>query len=260
MCHTNFTKSSLLIQAAIALAEGWSIPLAADFSTAGQPISIKIEIESIIAELTIATTEDETMDEQMKANPPSESKSVKRETPRSHPTGEKPLQAQAKTIGKSPARKKASLQMSRDAQANFPQNHSEQEQAYDETMDVMQGGDQDEPLFYPTGSQDMARPMSQAQQMHAASQRELAEMRPDELAGIFEDDDEGLEDNGQNENAYHDQLEERPYKISKTVGNAEEILGRSLLNEEELMDDDDEAPATAHQPEEGESAVRRVPP
>ncbi|KAH8086341.1 Rad9/Ddc1, partial [Filobasidium floriforme] len=46
-------------RAAITLADSWGIPLRTDFSTAGQPISLKLVTEHSIAELTIATTENE---------------------------------------------------------------------------------------------------------------------------------------------------------------------------------------------------------
>jgi hypothetical protein len=246
------------LQAAISLADSWSIPLTTEFSTAGQPLSMKLEIEGISADLTIATQDNDAFKDLRNEMVASSNKPPK-------PDVSNPRQGAAagqpnRVTGKTPMKKK-SLHFSRDAPVNFPQaqmNHDggDQDERQPEVNDENQAN---EPLFYPGGSQDFNRPLSQAQLMQAASQRELDSMDPEVLAGIFEQDEEELEAET------HDYVEVQqqavttsPYKRRKAEGSAEELLGKSILDigdEDTEEDTDEEAPPTITA-QQGETSVR----
>lgn len=253
-------------QAAISLAESWSIPLVTEFSTAGQPLSLKLEIEGIVADLTIATTENEGFRDLQAENVSSSNKPVKREIARPGLNGT--VGQTGRAAGKTPMKKKNSLQFSRNAASNFPHAQAGREEAdeaevtiTDQQQSVNNGRNHpEEPLFFSGGSQEAARPLSQAQLMQAASQRELDQMDPEELAGIFDDNDLDLDDNQNGESNDYDEAT-RPYKRPKSHSNAEEILGENLLNlgvqneSDDADDDDDEAPGTVPPAEEGSNNV-----
>jgi hypothetical protein len=249
------------------LAESWSIPLITEFSTAGQPLSLKLEVEGIVADLTIATTENEGFRELQAENVSSSNKPVKREVARPGVNGT--VGQIGRAAGKTPMKKKNSLQFSRDAAANFPQAQAGREGADQDEVTITDHrqninndrNHSEEPLFFPGGSQEGGRPLSQAQMMQAASQRELDQMDPEELAGIFDDNDLDLDDNQNDESNDYDEAT-RPSKRPKSHSNAEELLGESLLNlgvqnenDDGDDDDDDEAPGTVPPAQEGSNSV-----
>ena len=251
------------------MAESWSIPLTTEFSTAGQPLSLKLEVEGIVADLTIATTENEGFKDLQAENVSSSNKPVKREIARPGANGAAGQTGRA--TGKTPTKKKNSLHFSRDAPANFPQAQTAREEADQGEVtitDHLQDVDNvrnhsEEPLFYPGGSQEGGRPLSQAQMMQAASQRELDQMDPEELAGIFDDNDLDLDDNENGDSNDYDEST-KPSKRPKSHSNAEEILGKSILNlgaeneNDDGQDDDEEAPGTVPPAQEGSNSVSRL--
>jgi hypothetical protein len=244
-----------VLQAAITLADSWGIPLRTDFSTAGQPISLKLVTEHSIAELTIATTENEAFKDLMDETVSSSKKPVKNEIAK--PQRDSAGNQTNRPTGRTPAKKKSSLQFSRETAPNFPQVQADEHHG-DEQAEIGNGNEENEPLFYPSGSQDVPRALSQAQLMHAASQRELEDMGEDELAGIWEaDEDLGLEGNGDAGVVTEHDGDERPHKIQRVQGNAEELLGKSLLHMDYDMneEEEEEAPMTAYQVEEGDNTV-----
>lgn len=245
------------LKAAITLADSWSIPLHTEFSTAGQPLSLKLEIEHIVADLTIATTENEAFRDLLEENMSSSNKPVKRELAK--PQRDAAGNLINRSTGKTPAKKKSSLKLSRETAPNFPQPQQESEDQADNHNVFGDGNEENEPLFYPSASQDAPVPLSQAQLMHAASQKELEQMDADELAGIWDESEifeADVQENADVALPRHDE-DERPQKIQRRQSNAEEVLGRSLLVFDNNMDEDEdeEAPMTAHDPQEGDNTV-----
>lgn len=253
-------------QAAITLADSFSIPLIANFSDSGQPISLKLEIEDVDIEMVIASKDNDAFSD-LRDDPTSTNNKpdVKTESQRLAKAHAKSQASPWK--GKSPAHRTYGLNVMKPPPNPVPQPRFSQ--------NPPPGANQKQPLFYPSGSQEEPR-MSQAELTQRAADEQMQNMTQEDLDAFFRmsDDDDEAEPvapqlpPGRNQHTSTRTTTitngERPLKIPRiedeNATNTETILGRSLfddppLQDEEEDDSDEELPATLYERKEGRGQV-----